>query len=267
MKENPVGVFDSGIGGLSVIEEILKVLPGENIIYFGDTARVPYGTKSEKVVKRFSIEDVKFLLKFNPKVIIIACHTASSLAGDFLKNQFPHIHFIDVVRPSVDKAVKLTVNKKIGVIGTSATVSSGKYTELIKEKDKEIKVFSQACPLFVPLVEEGLTSHRISYEIAEYYLKNLKEKNIDTLILGCTHYPYLKSVISDVFEGNVNIVDASYEVAVELKNFLQKKEDVRYKNDGTLSLFFSDISPYTENAIKILLKEKKFKLEKVEVKF
>lgn len=267
MGEKPVGVFDSGIGGLSVIEEIFKILPGENIIYFGDTARVPYGTKSEEVVKKFSVEDVKFLLKFNPKVVIIACHTASSLASDFLKSKFPDIYFLDVVRPSVEKAVKLTKNKKIGVIGTSATISSGKYAALIRERDKDIKVFGQACPLFVPIVEEGLSAHPISYEVAEYYLKNLKGKDIDTLILGCTHYPYLKSVISEVFGKNINIIDASEEVAKKLKNFLYERGEIEKRKEGKLSLFFSDISVYTENAIKLLLKGKKFKLKKVEIEF
>lgn len=250
MNNRPIGIFDSGIGGLSVVRKVKSVVPEENIIYFGDTARVPYGTKSKKLIEKFVSDDVNFLLKFDPKVIIIACHTASSLAGDTLKRKFPAIPVIDVVTPAVEKAVKITRNKKIGVIGTTATISSRKYEKLLKKRVKDISVFSVACPLFVPLAEEGFFSSPATYFIAEYYLKTLKQKKVDTLILGCTHYPYLKKVIKEVMGEEVMIVDPSLEVATTLKNFLESNKLRRKYKNGKIRLYFSDISHYTYQVIK-----------------
>jgi len=184
MKKNPIGIFDSGIGGLSVVKKVMEILPEENIVYFGDTARVPYGTKSKKLIEKFAIDDVHFLQKFNPKVIIIACHTASSLAGNILRRKFPSVYIIDIVSSSIKKTIELSDRKKVGVIGTSATIASGKYEKLLKKYDKKISVFSKACPLFVPLVEEGFFTERATYLIANYYLCELKREKIDTLILG-----------------------------------------------------------------------------------
>jgi len=257
MKKNPIGIFDSGIGGLSVVKKVKNILKYEDIIYFGDTARVPYGTKSKKLIEKFALDDVNFLLKFNPKVMIIACHTASSLAGQLLKRKFPSLNIIDVVSSSIKKTIKITGKKRVGVIGTSATISSGKYEELLKKYNKKISVFSMSCPLFVPLVEEGLFAAPCTYFIAEYYLKRLKKKNIDTLILGCTHYPYLKKVIQQTIGKNVKIVDPSDEVALNLKKYLENNNLLKNeKKTGKMKLFFSDISPYTEKVIKKIFPER-----------
>lgn len=261
MKKQPIGIFDSGIGGLSVVEKVKDILPGEDIVYFGDTARVPYGTKSKKLIEKFAADDVIFLLKFNPKVIIIACHTASSLAGDFLRRNFPSFYIIDVVLPAVKKALETTNNNRIGVIGTSATITSKKYEKLLKKGNKNISVFSKACPLFVPLAEECLFNHKSTHLIAEYYLGELKEKNIDTLILGCTHYPYLKEVIQYVIGKSVKIIDPSLEVAIALKEYLIKEKIYERGEKGKIKLFFSDISNYTEIVVKKIFPEGKYELK------
>jgi len=259
MKTNPIGIFDSGIGGLSVVEKVKEILPEEDIIYFGDTARVPYGTKSKKLIEKFATDDVNFLLKFNPKVIIIACHTASSLAGNILRKKFPSIHIIDVVSSSIRKAVEISEKKRVGVIGTYATISSGKYEELLKKQ--RISVFSTPCPLFVPLVEEGFFTERVTYLIAEHYLAELKKKEIDTLILGCTHYPYLKKVIQEVIGKNVKIVDPSSQVAHQLKEYLEMKKIRKNGKEGKIKLFFSDLSSYTEKVIKKIFPYRNYELK------
>jgi len=261
MNEQPIGIFDSGVGGLTVVEKIVKFLPKEKIIYFGDTARVPYGTKSYKIVKNFALDDVKFLLKFKPKLIVIACHTVSSLVADILKKKFPDIFFIDVVKPSIEKALKITENKKIGIIGTPATIRSGKYQKLLKEK--KIKSFAKACPLFVPLVEEGWINHHLVIEVANIYLKEFKKEKIDTLILGCTHYPILKKIIQKVMGEKVKLVDASEEVALSVKKFLMGNNLFSNSKKTYIKLFFSDLNPYLEKIIKYFLKHKKVKIEEM----
>jgi len=262
MKENPIGIFDSGIGGLSVVKQIIKILPYEDIVYFGDTARVPYGIKSKQVIKKFAVDDVNFLLKYNPKIIIIACHTVSSYASEFLKKKFKDINFIDVIEPTVEKAIEITKNNKIGVIGTPATISSGKYQSLLSKNG--ISVYTRDCPLFVPIVEEGWFENKISYEIAKIYLSELRKKNIDTLILGCTHYPYLKKTIKKVIGKNVRIVDASYQVAVKVKRFLEKNGLKKEKKGGKIFLFFSDIGPNLRKTVNLFFCEKiKYKMAKI----
>lgn len=259
MKTSPIGIFDSGIGGLSVVEKVKEILLEEDIVYFGDTARVPYGTKSKKLIEKFAIDDVNFLLKFNPKVIIIACHTASSLAGNTLRKKFPSIHIIDVVSSSIRKAIELSEKKRVGVIGTYATISSRKYEELLKKQG--IYVFSTPCPLFVPLVEEGFFTERATYLIAEHYLGELKKKKIDTLILGCTHYPYLKKVIQEIIGKNVKIVDPSFQVAHQLKEYLEMKKIRKKGKEGKIKLFFSDLSNYTEKVIKKIFPHRNYELK------
>jgi len=259
MKTKPIGIFDSGIGGLSVVEKVTEILPQEDIVYFGDTARVPYGTKSKKLIEKFATDDVNFLLKFNPKVIIIACYTASSLAGNTLRKKFPSIHIIDIVSSSIRKAVELSKKKKVGVIGTYATISSGKYEGFLKKQ--KISVFSKPCPLFVPLVEEGFFTERATYLIAKYYLDELKKEKIDTLILGCTHYPYLKNVIQEVIGKNVKIVDPSFHVAYQLKEYLEVKKIRKKEKKREIKLFFSDLSSYTEKVIEKIFPYRNYKLK------
>lgn len=255
MKENPIGIFDSGVGGLSVVKEIRKILPKEDIVYFGDTARVPYGTKSERIIKKFAEEDVKFLMRFKPKLIVIACHTVSSYAYEYLKKKFKNLRFINIIEPAVEKAIKISKNKKIGVIGTTATISSGRYQELLLKEDG-IKVYTVSCPLFVPIVEVGLFEGKITKMIVSMYLNELKKKKIDTLILGCTHYPYLKKTIAEVMGEKVHIVDASYEVAIKTKEILDKNYLNNEKKCGKIKFYFSDIGIYTQKAILYLFGRK-----------
>src|SRR4030042_3951049 len=190
-KNRPIGVFDSGIGGLTVLKEIVKEMPSEDTIYLGDTARVPYGIRSPEIVTRYSLENTKFLFSKDIEILVVACNTASSISLDAIKNSVS-IPVIGVIEPGAKAAVRATSNKKIGVIGTEATVKSNSYTKAIKGIDRSIEVFSCSCPLFVPLVEEGWTEGEIASLTAKRYLDGLKGKGIDTLVLGCTHYPLLK---------------------------------------------------------------------------
>lgn len=218
-QKRPIGVFDSGVGGLTVARGIRKALPTEEIIYFGDTARVPYGNKSKETINRFSREIVDFLINKKVKAVVIACNTASSFSLSFLQKNYD-IPVVGVIAPGVRKAVSLSKNRKIGVIGTEATVRSGSYgKELKRVAGGTYRIFSASCPLFVPLVENRMTSGEITLKVAEKYLKPLKKSGIDTLILGCTHYPMLKNVISSVMKG-VKLVDSSESVAEELGEIL-----------------------------------------------
>lgn len=206
-KEKPIGVFDSGIGGLTVVKRLFSTLPKENIVYFGDTARVPYGSKSNSTVIDYSIQNTNFLLSKNVKAVVVACNTASSVAIDDLRKRFD-IPVIGMIEPGASMAINETKKGKIGVIGTRATISNKAYSATIKKLNPAIEVFEKACPLFVPLAEEGWTNHKATVEIAEEYLKELREKDIDTLVLGCTHYPILSDVIQKVIGSNVKLIDS-----------------------------------------------------------
>ncbi|MBU0467552.1 MAG: glutamate racemase [Candidatus Omnitrophica bacterium] len=235
-----IGVFDSGLGGLTVVKELIKLLPDEDIVYFGDTARVPYGTKSSESIIRFSIDNANVLISKKVKMIVVACNSSSSYALEVLKEKFD-IPIVGVIDPGAQKAIRLTKNKKIGVIATSATVDSGKYVEALKNIDKSVKVTSVACPLFVPLVEEGWSNKKITADVAGIYLKLLKKENVDALILGCTHYPLLKTVISKVMGRKVALVDSAREVAHQVEKLLdQRKNRKRSKQKGALRIFVSD---------------------------
>jgi len=234
-RNNPIGVFDSGLGGLTVVKELMRQLPSEDIIYYGDTARVPYGTKSRKAIIRFSRENTKVLLKHKVKMIVVACNSSSSYALDVLKKEF-RIPVIGVIRTGAKKAAALTQNNRVGVIATSATIESGQYVKAVKYYNRDAKVFSKACPLFVPLVEEGWFTKPVSLNIAMDYLGSLKEAGIDALILGCTHYPLLKNILHKVMGRKVVLVDSAKEVALEVKKLLNEtdsrrrlKRKVRYK--------------------------------------
>jgi glutamate racemase len=215
----PIGIFDSGVGGLTVVDKIEKALPHEDVVYFGDTARVPYGTKSSQTVTRFSVENVEFLMTHNVKLVLVACNTASSLSLDFLKRCF-RVPIIGVIEPGARAAAGSSRNNRIGVIGTSATISSGAYEKTIKKLDPRAFVVTQSCPLFVPLIEEGWSDKKIASEIASIYLKGMKAKKIDTLILGCTHYPVLRDIIGKVMGEKVLLVDSADEVAREAREIL-----------------------------------------------
>lgn len=220
-KNAPIGVFDSGVGGLTVAREIMRQIPNERIVYFGDTARVPYGSKSKDNIIKFSRQIIRFLQTENVKAIVIACNTASALALDEMQQEFD-LPILGVVKPGAKVAVETTANKRIGLIGTEANIRSGVYTRYIKSLDDEAKVFEKACPLFVPLVEEGWLHDDITLQVASRYLEELKEKDIDTLIMGCTHYPIIRSTIRKVMGDKVNLVNPAYETAIELKNLLER---------------------------------------------
>ena len=220
-KNAPIGVFDSGVGGLTVAREIMRQIPNERIVYFGDTARVPYGSKSKDNIIKFSRQIIRFLQTENVKAIVIACNTASALALDEMQQEFD-LPILGVVKPGAKVAVETTANKRIGLIGTEANIRSGVYTRYIKSLDDEAKVFEKACPLFVPLVEEGWLHDDITLQVASRYLEELKEKDIDTLIMGCTHYPLIRSTIRKVMGDKVNLVNPAYETDIELKNLLER---------------------------------------------
>ena len=221
-KEAPIGVFDSGIGGLTVAREIMRQIPNERIIYFGDTARVPYGNKSKETVTRFSRQIVRFLESHQVKTIVVACNTASAYALSTLEKEID-IPIIGVVKPGARAAAGTTKNGKIGVIATEATISSHIYGEYIKELNPHVQIWGKACPLFVPLVEEGLLQDPVTDEIARRYLTELIDLDIDTLILGCTHYPLIRSTIGKIMGDKVNLVNPAYETARELKEMLKEK--------------------------------------------
>lgn len=220
-RDNPIGIFDSGVGGLTVVRALTKEMPNEDIIYYGDTARVPYGTKSASTIKRFTIENALFLLNFKVKLIIIACNTSSAIGLPFLSRYFS-VPIIGVIKPGAKAAVRATRNGKIGVIGTAATVSSRAYDDEIRSHNCRLKVFSRSCPLFVPLVEEGWLDGAVVDIAARRYLAPLKGSKIDTLILGCTHYPLLKGAIAKVMGKTVKLIDSAQESAKEASNLLDE---------------------------------------------
>ncbi len=222
-NDAPIGVFDSGVGGLTVVREIMQNLPNENLVYFGDTARVPYGSKSVDTIIRFSKQIVRFLQTKKVKAIVIACNTVSALALDILREEID-VPIIGVVKPGSKVAAEVTENKKVGIIGTEATVKSGVYTKFIQQYQPEIEVLAKACPLFVPLVEEGFVDNRIAREAIDYYLHELKQSGIDTLILGCTHYPLLYNPIKAYMGEAIRLVNPAYETALELKQLLKEKK-------------------------------------------
>jgi len=215
----PIGIFDSGVGGLTVVQQIEKALPGEDIVYFGDTARVPYGTKSKETITKFSVENVELLMERNVKLVVVACNTASSLSLDFLKRCF-RVPIIGVIEPGAKGAVGMTRSLRVGVIGTNATIASGAYEKAIKKLNPRISVAARGCPLFVPLVEEGWLNKPVTRQIASIYLAPLKVSRVDTLIMGCTHYPLLREVIQKVMGGGVLLVDSAKEVAKEARTIL-----------------------------------------------
>ena len=240
-----IGIFDSGIGGFTVTKEIFKYLPEYQIIYFGDTARLPYGTKGADFVKKYSEKISKWLLEREAKIIVIACHTSSAWASDSLKRQFKGVPVFEVITPTLKDVLKTTKNKRIGVIGTPGTIKSLVYQKKLFKIEPRLKIYSQSCPLFVPLVEEGWLNKNITKETAEKYLKPLKNKKIDTLILACTHYPLLKKIIKKVIGPDIKIINPAESLVKELKLFLANNPQIafRIKKGRNHQFFFSD-KPY-----------------------
>ena len=220
-REAPIGVFDSGVGGLTVAREIMRNLPFERIVYFGDTARVPYGSKSRESIIRFSRQIIHFLQEEHVKAIVVACNTASAYALDEVQKDLD-IPIIGVVKPGAKVAAQATRNKRIGVIGTKGTIGSNIYADYIHEIDPEITVVGKACPLFVPLVEEAWLKDPVTVEVAQRYLQELQEQDVDTLVMGCTHYPLLRSVLRELLGEKVTLVNPAYETAQSLKQLLKE---------------------------------------------
>lgn len=235
----PIGIFDSGVGGLTVLRAIRECLPHENLIYLGDTARVPYGTKSRATVERYAVEDAAFLVNKGVKAIVIACNTASALARERLRREFD-LPFLSVIGPGVRAAVRSTQNRRIGVIATEATIESGAYVNGIREAGdtQHFEIFSQPCPLFVPLVEEGETDSPIAKQVAEKYLAPLRAQQIDTLVLGCTHYPLLKNIITETIGSHIKLIDSGASTAVEIHSLLQEKDLLNLQSESGRSEFY-----------------------------
>ncbi len=226
MEDAPVGVFDSGVGGLTVVREIMRQIPNEKIVYFGDTARVPYGNKSKETITRYCKQIVRFLQTHQVKTIVVACNTASSFALDELE-QLLDIPIIGVVKPGAKTAIEVTRNGRIGVIATQGTIDSKIYSKYINQMNDKVSIYGKACPLFTPLVEEGLLEDPVTDEIARRYLAELIDIDIDTLIMGCTHYPLIRSTVGKIMGEGVTLVNPAYETAKELRELLAEKGILR----------------------------------------
>lgn len=254
MRELPIGVFDSGIGGLTVVRQLRKALPSEDIVYLGDTARVPYGTKSPSTVVRFACEDTQFLLQQNVKAVVVACNTCSAWALPMLEKKFS-VPVFGVILPGVRAALERTRNRRIGIIGTSATIRSKAYSNGILARCDTAKVFARPCPLLVPLVEEGWIRHRVTNTVLQEYLQPLVRHRIDTLILGCTHYPLIKGAIRQVAGPGVVLIDSAESCALYVRERLEQMKLVALnrRRAGTIQPFVTDETDrFAEIAAKFL---------------
>ena len=250
-----IGIFDSGIGGLTVVKALMEHISGYDIIYLGDTARTPYGTKSSETVKKYALENTEFLLNKGAKIIIIACNTASSVATESVTENFD-VPIFEVITPAVELSMNTSHKPSIGIIGTRATVKSGIYEKKIKEMNPQARVYSKACPLFVPLVEEGWLNKPETRMIVKKYLHSLKVRQINTLILGCTHYPLLKDIIQKKIGKRVRIIDSSIAVASNVKAFLEKHQEVddMLSKKGKYTFFVSDVTEQFEKTATTMVK-------------
>jgi glutamate racemase len=248
MPERPIGVFDSGVGGLTVLRALKEHLPSENLIYFGDTARVPYGNKSPKTIIKFSIQNVRLLERFNVKMVVVACNTSSAHALEVLKSNFS-FPIVGVIEPGAREAVKISKSGKIGVIGTEATVRSEAYKRAIVSLNPFCQVYQKACPLFVPLIEEGWLNDEVTYEVAKRYLREVMDKGVDTLVLGCTHYPLIKDVLSKICQG-ISLVDSAEAVAKEVEKLLPVRSK---RKEGQVKILVSDKTERFERISKMIM--------------
>ncbi len=251
MDNRPIGIFDSGVGGLTVASQVMKELPYENIIYFGDTARVPYGSKSPETVTKFSRQMVNFLIKHDVKAIVAACNTVCTNSLDCLKENFD-LPLMGMVEPGVKACINYTSNGKIGIIGTEATIRSKIYEGLIKSSRPETEVFSKACPLFVPLAEEGWTTNSVANITTEIYLQELIDREIDTLLLACTHYPLLMNCIQKVV-GGIKVIDPAIYVAKSVGNFLTENNMLAEKREPKHEFYVSDNTVKFDRICKLLM--------------
>src|SRR4030042_4035627 len=263
MKEQPVGFLDSGLGGLSLVKEVKKLLPRENIEYFADNQHQPYGEKNQSELIKFTFQIISFLLKKKIKICVIACNTATAASLKKAREYFS-IPIIGVIQPAVQDAIKKTLNNKIGIIATEFTTKNGAYPKEIKKVAPEIKVFSNFCPKFVSIVEAGKFTAPETYEVAREYLKPLKDAQIDTLILGCTHYSFLKKVISEIMGPEVILIDPAVSTSLILKKILGQKEISEEEGEGEENYYTTGSPEKVERIAKIILNNDFFKLKKVQ---
>lgn len=248
MDNRPIGIFDSGLGGLTCVKKVMEIMPGEDIIYFGDTGRVPYGSKSAEIILKYVRQDIRFLQTFDIKYIIIACGTASSAALPLIQDEFD-TDIAGVLEPTCLRAAAATKNGRIGVLGTPGTIRSGKYLQTLKKLNSGLEIYTKACPMFVPLVENGYLNGPATEIIAKEYLLPLKKSGIDTLILGCTHYPLLRPVIQTIMGDAVTLIDAGAETAVFVKQQLYERDLLCGRGHGSAQYFVSDtVEGFTELA-------------------
>ena len=265
MDNRPIGVFDSGLGGLTVVKEIEKTLPYEKILYLGDTARVPYGGRSKETLTKFAIQDTNFLLSKNVKCIVIACNTVSSVTTDLLKKKIK-VPIFDVINPVVKSSVRESLIKGIGIIGTNATIKSNAYEEKIKKVDKNIRVYSKACPLFVPAIEEGEIKGALIDFLVDKYLGNFTKKTFDVLILGCTHYPIITNIIKRKLDGKIRIINCGKEVAGTIKEYLLLKNiNSGQKEKGKIEIYVTDYTINFEKIAKLFLGKGYLNIKKVDL--
>ncbi|MBI9072464.1 MAG: glutamate racemase [Melioribacteraceae bacterium] len=265
VKNNPIGIFDSGIGGLTVVKRMFQFLPNENTVYFGDTARVPYGSKSNSTVIEYSLQDGKFLIDKNVKIIVVACNTASSVALDELSDKF-NVPIIGMIEPGAKLALSKTVSGRIGVIGTNATVNNKAYSKELKKLNPKVEVFEKSCPLFVPLAEEGWLNHKATLLIAEEYLHELKEHNIDTLILGCTHYPILAEIIHKVMGPEIHLIDSGTAASIIVKDYLIENDLLSDENKNPVHNFYvSDVPSKFKEVAELFLGTEVENLTKIDL--
>lgn len=255
-----IGIFDSGVGGFTVAKEVFKYLPDYQTIYFGDTARLPYGTKGADFVKKYSDKITGWLIGQGAQIIVVACHSASATSADYLKRKYKDTPIFDMTSFLKEDILNLPLHKKIGVIGTPGTIKSGSYEKKLTKLNSGLKIFSKSCPLFVPLVEEGWTDNKIAIEVAKTYLTPLEEKGVDVLVLGCTHYPLLEKTIKSIMGKVVSIVNPAESVAKKIREFLQNnpKIEAKIKKGKKHKFFFSD-EPYNLEKISRLCFGKKIK--------
>jgi glutamate racemase len=238
---NPIGIFDSGIGGLTVVKQLIKLLPHEHLVYFGDTARLPYGTKSDKLIKQYSFENALFLEQYNIKLLVVACNSASAVAVEELKSNLS-MPVTGVIVPGVEAALQRTKNNRIGVIGTTATINSSAYTKMIMTADASVQVWGQPCPLLVSLVEEGWIDEEITRLTIRKYIQPLLNHQIDTIILGCTHFPVIKDLLQQEAGIDITLIDSGTETAKKVKSMLDQLNLQRNAtNEGSVQFFVSDI--------------------------
>ncbi len=271
MPDNrPIGIFDSGVGGLTVAREIFKLLPQENVVYFGDVGRTPYGGRSKEIITHFTRQDLTFLIEQNVKFIICACNTVSSVALDEVQKDY-RMEMIGVIEPGAQAAVEKTKSGRIGVIGTQATINSNAYARVIHKTDPKLKVFSLACPLFVPLVEEGYINKDATRLIARDYLQTMLDVDIDTLVLGCTHYPLLKDVLGSVMGDGVALVDSGEVIAKAVSRFLADKDLLNPESSqrpgpsGEQKFFVSDVPDKFTNLASRFLGQPVEKVTRVDI--